>query len=148
MKKMGFILYKMRFVLPALILSMALSCCPLAAQSGSMTEGVIVDGPASALKGLVRIGLTDPVSTMDVQKTTEDYMIPLNIYERLFDIKADADGNSEVVNGLAREYAVSEDGRTFLFTLREDAYFADGTKVKASDVAFTFSRMLSMKESV
>ena len=148
MEKEGFILHKMRFILPALILSMAMSCCPPAAQSDSMTEGVNVDGPASVLKGLVRIGLTDRVSTMDVQRTTEDYMIPLNIYERLFDIKADADGNSEVVNGLAREYSVSEDGRTYLFTLREDAYFADGTKVLASDVAFTFSRMLSLEESV
>ena len=148
MKKKGFILHKLGFILPALIMSMAVSFCGCAADSGSMTEGVTVDGPASVLHGLVRIGLTDPVSTMDVQKTTEDYMIPLNIYERLFDIKADADGNSEVVNGLARDYTVSEDGRTFLFTLRDDAYFADGTQVKASDVAFTFSRMLSMKESV
>ncbi len=148
MEKERFILHKMKFILPALILSMAMSCCPPAAQSDSMTEGVSADGPASVLNGLARIGLTDRVSTMDVQKTTEDYMIPLNIYERLFDIKADADGNPEVVNGLARDYDVSEDGRTFLFTLREDAYFADGTNVKASDVAFTFSRMLSMKESV
>lgn len=99
-------------------------------------------------KGLVRIGVTDPIKTVDVQQTTEDYLIPLNIYERLFDIQADEDGNSEVVNGLAEDYSVSGDGQTYSFTLRDDAYFSDGTKVKASDVAFTFARMLRPDVSV
>ena len=99
-------------------------------------------------KGLLRVSLTDPVSTMDVQKTTADYLIPLNIYERLFDIAVNEDGSTKLAYGLAEDYSVSEDGRTYRFTLREDAFFSDGTPVKASDVAFTFTRMLSMEESV
>ena len=40
-------------------------------------------------------------------------------------------------NDLATDYALSEDGLTWTFTLREDAYFTDGEKVTAQDVAFT-----------
>lgn len=40
-------------------------------------------------------------------------------------------------NDLATDYALSGDGLTWTFTIRDDAYFTDGEKVKASDVAFT-----------
>ena len=104
---------------------------PVAAQTGCLEDGVL------------RVGSSDPISTMDVHLTSEEYMIPLNIYERLFDIRVDEDGLDLLDPGLAEDYTVSEDGLTYSFTLREDAYFSDGTPVKASDVAFTFSRMLS-----
>lgn len=38
---------------------------------------------------------------------------------------------------LAESYELSEDRRTYTFTLREDAVFHDGTPVTAEDVAFT-----------
>ena len=47
-------------------------------------------------------------------------------------------------NDLATEYEISEDGLTWTFQIREDAYFTDGVQVKASDVVFTF---LTAKES-
>ena len=115
-------------------------------QAFTMMEDQSQEG-SSVEKGLLRIGLTDPVSTLDVQRTSSDYMIPLNIYERLFDIRVREDGSSTLVNGLAEEYSVSENGLTYHFTIRDDAYFSDGTPVKASDVAFTFTRMLALPES-
>jgi peptide/nickel transport system substrate-binding protein len=39
---------------------------------------------------------------------------------------------------LARDWTVSEDGLTFVFTLRDSATFSDGTPLTAEDVAFTF----------
>jgi len=42
-----------------------------------------------------------------------------------------------LANALAESYTVSEDGRTYVFTLREDALFHDGTPVTADDVVFT-----------
>ena len=98
--------------------------------------------------GLLRIGLDEQVPTMDVQKTNEHYMIPLNIYERLFEIRVNDDGSTQLVNGLAEDYSISNDGLTYSFTIRDDAFFSDGTKVKASDVAFTFTRMLTDPNSV
>ena len=119
-----------------------------AADAEDITEGASPDVDVPLEAGLLRIGISDPVRTMDVQKTTEEYMIPLNIYERLFDIQVDEDGSSRVVNGLAEDYSVSDDGLTYRFTLRENAFFQDGTPVNASDVAYTFTRMLSEEESV
>lgn len=40
-------------------------------------------------------------------------------------------------NDLATGYELSEDGLTWTFAIRDDAYFTDGEKLTASDVAFT-----------
>lgn len=136
----------------ALTLSAALPGSLLTARAGQETEEDRTESFSEVLlpaeEGLLRIGLADPVSTMDIHKTTEDYLVPLNIYERLFDIRVNEDGTTEVTNGLAEAYTVSEDGLTYHFTLRSDACFSDGSSVKASDVAFSFARMLSLPGSV
>lgn len=41
-------------------------------------------------------------------------------------------------NDLATDYRLSENGLTWTFHIRDDVYFTDGVKVKASDVVFTF----------
>lgn len=43
-----------------------------------------------------------------------------------------------IVNDLATGYTVSEDGLTWVFTLRDDAFFTDNEPVKPGDVVFTF----------
>ena len=50
-------------------------------------------------------------------------------------VKYNADLSFE--NDLATNYELSADGMTWTFTIREDAYFTDGEKVTARDVAFT-----------
>lgn len=42
---------------------------------------------------------------------------------------------------LSQEYAVSEDGRTYTFTLKEGATFHDGTPVTSADVVFTVQKI-------
>ena len=44
----------------------------------------------------------------------------------------------EITNDLATGYSVSDDGKEWTFTIREDAYYSNGDPVKASDVAFTY----------
>ncbi len=44
----------------------------------------------------------------------------------------------EITNDLATEYSVSDDGLDWTFKIREDAYYSNGDKVLASDVAFTY----------
>lgn len=53
-----------------------------------------------------------------------------------------------IVNDLATDYTVSEDGITWVFTLREDAFYTDGEPVKASDVAFTFNTARNSQSSL
>ncbi len=98
-------------------------------------------------EGLFRAGLIEDIDTMDVHRTTSEYVVAINVFERLFDIRLNEDDTTELVPGLAEDYSLSEDGRVYTFTLRDDAFFSDGTPVRASDVAFTFSRMLSLPDS-
>ena len=51
-------------------------------------------------------------------------------------------------NDLATGYTLSEDGLTWTFTIREDAYFTDGQQVTAHDVAFTLETAKAAQSSV
>lgn len=50
------------------------------------------------------------------------------------------DKDGVLVGVLAESYAVSEDGKTYTFTLRENTKFHDGTPVTAEDVVFTVEK--------
>ncbi len=51
-------------------------------------------------------------------------------------LKRDDDLN--VVNDLAKDYEVSEDGKEWTITLRDDVKFSDGEPLTASDIKFTY----------
>ncbi|MBR2520859.1 MAG: ABC transporter substrate-binding protein [Oscillospiraceae bacterium] len=140
--------------LTALLLALLILCGSLAGCGGTAAETspetqetAEPDSSEPVEPGLVRLALSNSIETMDVHKNTEDYMIPLNIYERLFDIRVNADGSTRLEHSLAQYWTVSDDGLTYRFTLRGDAFFSDGTPVKSSDVAFTFTRMLALPDS-
>lgn len=54
-------------------------------------------------------------------------------------------GGGELVPVLAERYELSEDGKTYTFTLRENARFSDGSPVTASDVVFTIEKAQNPK---
>jgi len=49
------------------------------------------------------------------------------------------DSNANLINDLATNYTVSEDGLTWTVKIRNDVKFHDGVPLTAEDVAFTFS---------
>ncbi|MCR5789369.1 MAG: ABC transporter substrate-binding protein [Lachnospiraceae bacterium] len=97
--------------------------------------------------GLLRLAVNADIVTMDVHKTTNDYIVPMNVFDTLFSIKKKGDGSTEIVNRLAETYEISEDGLTYHFTLRDGVVFSDGTPLTAQDVKFTFERMLTLPDS-
>ncbi len=99
----------------------------------------------NAEPGLLRTAVTYDISTMDVAKTTDNYLIPLNVFDRLFETRP-GDGASELVESLATDYAVSEDGLTYDFTLREGVVFSNGSPLTASDVQYSFERLLKLAQ--
>jgi peptide/nickel transport system substrate-binding protein len=59
-----------------------------------------------------------------------------------------ADGYSTIVPALATEWAASEDGLTYTFTLREGVTYSDGTPFDSADVVATFNRIISPPDNL
>ncbi|MDH4068236.1 MAG: ABC transporter substrate-binding protein [Dehalococcoidia bacterium] len=62
----------------------------------------------------------------------------LNIYETL--IRFDSDSTSEFVPGLATEWTISPDGKTYRFKIREGVTFHNGNPLTPEDVEYSFER--------
>jgi len=105
-----------------------------------LSGAALADG---AETGLLRTAILNDISTMDVAETTDHYMIPMNVFDRLFETRP-ADGASEVVKSLVTDYSVSEDGLTYDFTLRDGVVFSNGSALTASDVQYSFERLLKI----
>ena len=117
----------------ALFLTLIMTLCA--------SQAVLAAGAEEAQSGLLRTAVLYDISTMDVAKTTDDYMIPMNVFDRLFETRL-VDGTAQVVDSLCTEHAVSEDGLTYSFTLREGVVFSNGSPLTASDVKYSFERLL------
>ncbi|MEZ5666467.1 MAG: ABC transporter substrate-binding protein [Alphaproteobacteria bacterium] len=68
-----------------------------------------------------------------------DFRILVNMYDGLVRYRP---GTLEVEPALAESWEIADDGMTYLFHLRPDVTFHDGTPFDADAVAFTFERML------
>ncbi len=53
-----------------------------------------------------------------------------------------ASANGELVTDLAKSYTVSDDGLTYTFILKDNAYFHDGKPVTAEDIEFTVKKAM------
>lgn len=92
----------------------------------------------------LKVAMTKDPGTVDVQKTTDDYGVPLNIYSRLVETVTE-NGKSKQVPSVAQSWKVSSDGLVYTFTLRKDVKFSNGDTLTADDVVYTFDRMLDPK---
>lgn len=124
-----------------LLLILALICGFSACGAGT-DAGTASDG-ASAEAGALRVAALYDISTMDVAQTTDNYMVPMNVFDRLFEVEVQPDGSSKVVGSLCTDYTVSDDGLTYTFTLRDGVVFSNGSALTASDVQYTFERLLT-----
>ncbi len=79
----------------------------------------------------------DP-ETLDPQKvsTSAEFHIMRDLYETLII----HDGQGKVVPGVAETWQISDDGKTYTFTLRANAKWSNGDPVKASDFVFAWRR--------
>ena len=103
--------------------------------------GLSVPASFAEEDGLLRTAVLYDISTMDVAHTTDNYLIPMNVFDRLFETRS-VGGAAHVVNSLCTDYSVSEDGRTYDFTLRSGVVFSNGSALTASDVQYSFERLL------
>ena len=112
-------------------------------ESTAEVKGVDVD-----TTGYLVAALNADIQTADVRKTSKDYEVPFNIFDRLVDVEVGTDGNSKIVPSLAESWDISDDGLEYTFHLRQGVKFHNGNDFTAEDVAYTFHRMLTVEGGV
>ena len=137
----------LRKAVTPLIVALSLGLCLTAcggSGGGDQSQSGTAAGSSSSVAaedGLLRTAVLYDISTMDVTQTTDDYMIPMNIFDRLFETRT-VDGTAQVVKSLCEDYSVSEDGLKYDFVLKSGIVFSNGSALTASDVKYSFERLL------
>lgn len=93
------------------------------------------------------VAVEDEPDTVDFQCTSIHYTIAQNVFNRLIEMENNENGEMEILPSLAESWEISEDGRTYTFHLRENVTFSNGSPLTASDVYYTFVRLLTHPDS-
>ena len=129
----------------ATMLAGALVACDKPAGPSASTAAAPA-APAAADKSIPTFvfGLANEPRTLDPAYVYDGDTLRIldQIYETLVQLKP---GTAEVVPGLASAHTVSEDGKTYRFTLRDGVTFHDGTPFNAAAVCFNFDRLYNFK---
>jgi peptide/nickel transport system substrate-binding protein len=109
------------------------------ADSNATTENVQTSTGEPVYGGSVVVGIQQDIDSLDPHKATAagTKEILFNIFEGL--VKADEDGN--LINAVASDYTISEDGLVYTFSLRENVKFHNGNTVTAEDVKYSLERV-------
>ncbi|MBK6569893.1 ABC transporter substrate-binding protein [Candidatus Aalborgicola defluviihabitans] len=130
----------------AAMLAGALVACDKPAGPSASTAAAPA-APAAADKSIPTFvfGLANEPRTLDPAYVYDGDTLRIldQIYETLVQLKP---GTAEVVPGLASAHTVSEDGKTYRFTLRDGVTFHDGTPFNAAAVCFNFDRLYNFKD--
>ncbi len=112
---------------------------------GAVALPVMAETPANMLVIANRI---DDITTLDPAQSFEfaGSDVLRNIYGRLVNFDPmDLDAGYQA--DLAESWAVSEDGKTITFTMRDGVMFHSGNPVRAEDVAFSFKRVVALNKT-
>lgn len=133
---------KVRIFLTGLLMTMAVAlggCTGDKTAETPVSSAENADGSGYSATGQITIGIAQDLDDgldphkVDAAGTRE---ILFNVYEGL--VKYDVNGN--LVPAVASDYAISPDGLTYTFTLREGVLFHDGNAVTPDDVIYSLSR--------
>ncbi len=111
---------------------------PVAA--GASPAGRATAKPASTPGGKLAIGLSSDPATMDPHFSTS--VVDRQVYQAIFDKLVDIDERLTIVPQLAARWEITDEGKTYTFTLREGVQFHDGTPFNAEAVKVNLERML------
>ncbi len=100
--------------------------------------------PAGFVTEKLVIGTTDKVTDIDPASAYDFFTweVLYNIMDGLVKYKP---GTAEIVPALATSWEVKENGKIWIFHLRKDAKFCDGTPVTAHDVVRSIKRVMRLK---
>lgn len=115
----------------------------IAALVAAAGAGGAFAGPAEA-KNTITVNVVQVFRTIDPAKISDyaDYMAAVNFYDALITVVEGGALEPE----LAESWEMSADGKEVVFKLRDDATFANGTPVEASDVVYSVERLLRINQ--
>ncbi|MDJ0387948.1 ABC transporter substrate-binding protein [Roseomonas sp. E05] len=125
----------MRTALGATLLagSGSLATAPLTARRSAAAPARFVYANNSPYDNL------DPHTVFDTARAATRF----NLYDGLYRW---VDNPPKMIPWLAESHTVSDDGKTYTFTLRQGAKFHDGAPVTAEDVVYSIERILALKK--
>lgn len=133
-------------VLTALVLALSVLMTACSGGSGASSapaaSSKAAASPADSYLS-VSVGADENPDTLDVQKTSNYYGVPLNIFDRLVECQT-VNGETKIVPGLADSWEVSKDGLVYTFHLHKGVKFSNGETLKADDVVYTVNRMMDL----
>ncbi|MCM1101875.1 MAG: ABC transporter substrate-binding protein [Clostridium sp.] len=127
------------FMVALLIVTVLGGCSDGTGESSEDKSSTNVSGAEPVYGGSVVVGIQQDIDSLDPHKATAagTKEILFNIFEGL--LKPDPNGN--LMNAVASDYSISEDGLVYTFTLREGVRFHNGNEVTAEDVKYSLERV-------
>lgn len=92
---------------------------------------------------ILNIGNLDDPKSLDPQKCNESTCNA--IIRQLFDGLISTDANGSIIPSLAESWKMSSDGKKYVFTLKKDLKWSDGSKITAKDFVYSFQRLVDPK---
>src|SRR5574338_1618087 len=99
---------------------------------GASTSGKICDGKSLIVPGDDPASVLDPIQVGDV--STSEYVV------EIFGGLVTLDPDLNVQPDIAKEWSVSNNGKTYTFKLRDNAVFQNGQRVTADDFKYSIER--------
>lgn len=115
--------------------------CAIAFAFATPAQSATPKGTFVIAKDLADIITMDPAEVFEL---TAGEVIA-NLYDRV--MMFEAENLQELVGGVAESYAVSEDGKTVTFKLRDGLTFHSGNPVRPEDVEFSLERVIKLKKT-
>jgi peptide/nickel transport system substrate-binding protein len=117
----------------------------LALVTGAAAYGATSIHRTGSATGTLVIDRSFEIKTADPQRAFEPTasIVDRGIYDTLLTYKG-----SDVAHPvplLASSYTASKDAKTYIFQLKKNVHFADGTPLTAADVVFSFRRLINLK---
>lgn len=111
--------------------------------SGDGTPSLSTEAAGPVEGGTLRLGIAR-VPSLDPAQASPDSVSASMVADLLFDgLTVLPEGASAAEPALAERWASADGGRTWRFTLRDDASFSDGTPVTATDAELSLERVVS-----
>lgn len=98
----------------------------------------VLAGPVNG--GTLTVGLQADPPKLDPHMSSAK--VDRQVLKSIYDSLVAVDQNMNIVPALVTDWEIVDDGKTYLFNLRQDVTFHDGTKFNAEAVKFNFERIL------